>query len=58
MSTDGSKRSIDVAIALNELLGLFRIVDIVDVDGNESRVCCESLILSVSELPRYGDQRC
>jgi hypothetical protein len=51
MSTDGSKRSVNVAIALNELLSLFRIVYVVDVDGNEPRVCCESLVLSVSELP-------
>jgi hypothetical protein len=51
MSTDGSKRSVDVAIGLNELLGLFRIVYVVNVDGNEPRVCCQSLILSVSELP-------
>jgi hypothetical protein len=36
MSTDGSKRSIHIAIALYELLGIFRIVDVIDVDGNES----------------------
>jgi hypothetical protein len=49
MSTDGSKRSVNVRIALYELLGVFRIVDVIDVDGNESRVRSDGIVLSGGE---------
>ena len=49
MSTDGSKRSVNVAIALHELLGVFRIVDVVDVDGDEAGVRSDGIVLSGGE---------
>jgi hypothetical protein len=49
MSTDGSKRCVDVAIGLELCLRLFWVFDVVDVDGDEAGVLFERIVLAVAE---------
>ena len=50
MPTYRSKRCVDVAIALELRFCFFWVIDVVDVDGNESRVLFERIVLAVAEL--------
>ena len=49
MSTDGSKRCVDVGIGLELRLRLFWVFDVVDVDGDEAGVLFERIVLAVAE---------
>ena len=49
MPTDGDKRCVDVGILHQQLLGLFGVIDVVDVDGDEAGVFSECIVLSSRE---------